>query len=354
MIPTGGAAIPASWHTDAPSRLQYAHLQRLSDGIGLFEHALHDVPRPEHGYCVDDVARGLLVTVREPNPTPAVVLLTETYLRFLEHAIDEQGRAHNRRSRDGSWLDEATVGDWWGRAVWALGVASTAAQSPLTRRRASRAVARLLQQDPDDLRAAAFAALGAGALLLDDPRHASAHRVMRRFLRMMPLPESPEWPWPEPRLRYGNASVAEAQILAGEVLGDTEVRNHGLRLLRFLLDLEVRDGHLSVVGTNGRGRDERGPLFDQQPIEAAAIADACARAYEVTGDPSWLAGIRMAWAWFSGDNDSGVRMVDTDTGAGFDGLEEFGRNQNRGAESTLAALSTWQQARRIQPVQVAA
>lgn len=354
MIPVERAVVPADRDADRAARPQYAHLQRLSDDIGLFEHALHDVPRPEHGYCVDDVARGLLVTVREPDPTPAVVLLTETYLRFLEQAVDEQGLAHNRRSTDGSWLDEAGVGDWWGRAVWALGVASTAAQSPLTRRRASRAVSRLLQQDPDDLRAAAFAALGAGAVLRHDPRHASADRVMRRFVRMMPVPETPEWPWPEPRLRYANASVAEAQILAGVVLGDTEVRNHGFRLLRFLLDLEVRGGHLSVAGTNGRGRTERRPLFDQQPIEAAAIADACARAFEVTGDASWLAGVRMAWAWFSGDNDSRIRMVDTDTGAGFDGLEEFGRNENRGAESTLAALSTWQQARRIQRIQVAA
>jgi hypothetical protein len=39
-------------------------------------------------------------------------------------------------------------------------------------------------------------------------------------------------------------------------------------------------------------------------------------------------------------------MFDPEPGAGFDGLEADGRNQNRGAESTLAALSTYQQARR--------
>jgi hypothetical protein len=345
------AAAPAA---EALPRLQYAHLQRLSDGIGLFEHARYAVPRPEHGYCVDDVARGLLVTVREPDPSPAVVLLTETYLRFLEQALDSQGRAHNRRSIDGFWLDEATVGDWWGRAVWALGVASTSAQTPLTRHRAARAFARLVQQDPEDLHAAAFATLGAGAVLLNDPDNAAAERVVRRFVGMVPLPAAREWPWPEPRLRYGSASIAEAEILAGVVLSDSEVRDHGLRLLRFLLDVEVRNGHLSVSGTGGRGRNEHGPLFDQQPIEAAAIADACVRAFEVTGDSSWLVGVRMAWAWFCGDNDSDIRMLDTDTGAGFDGLEPFGRNENQGAESTLAALSTWQQARRQQQARIVA
>ena len=47
-------------------------------------------------------------------------------------------------------------------------------------------------------------------------------------------------------------------------------------MLTFLLDTEVRDGHLSVTPVGGRGRGDAGPGFDQQPIEVAAIADACA------------------------------------------------------------------------------
>ena len=42
-----------------PAEVPLAHLQALTDEKGLFEHALGDVPRREHGYCVDDVARGL-------------------------------------------------------------------------------------------------------------------------------------------------------------------------------------------------------------------------------------------------------------------------------------------------------
>jgi hypothetical protein len=38
-------------------------------------------------------------------------------------------------------------------------------------------------------------------------------------------------------------------------------------------------------------------------------------------------------------------MHDPVTGGGFDGLERGGRNENQGAESTLALLSTLQQAR---------
>ena len=86
--------------------------------------------------------------------------------------------------------------------------------------------------------------------------------------------------------------------------------------------------------------------FDQQPIEIAAIADACARAFALTGDPQWHHGVRMAASWFLGDNDSGIVMVD-EAGGGYDGLEPRGRNENRGAESTLAALATFQRAREL-------
>jgi hypothetical protein len=116
----------------------------------------------------------------------------------------------------------------------------------------------------------------------------------------------------------------------------------------FLLRVEVHDQHLSVTPVAGRGPGELGPSFDQQPIEVAAIADACATAYRVTTDPRWLIGIILAWRWFLGDTDAGTPMFDPGTGGGYDGLQPNGPNLNRGAESTLAMLSTAQQARHVQ------
>ena len=37
---------------------------------------------------------------------------------------------------DGQWRDEAAVGDWWGRALWGLGVAAASAPTPGMRARA--------------------------------------------------------------------------------------------------------------------------------------------------------------------------------------------------------------------------
>src|SRR5450755_2049832 len=43
------------------------------------------------------------------------------------------------------------------------------------------------------------------------------------------------WPWPEERLSYGNASIAEALVVAGDALPDVPALSRGLRLLEFLL-----------------------------------------------------------------------------------------------------------------------
>ena len=139
-------------------------------------------------------------------------------------------------------------------------------------------------------------------------------------------------------------------IAAGVALDDSTLRQRGLDLLAWLLDYETADGHLSPTPVAGRGAEDARPGFDQQPIEVATLADACARAAAVDADPIWPDGVRAAAAWFLGDNDAGQLMWDPDTGGGFDGLHADGVNRNQGAESTLAVISTLQHARRFSTV----
>lgn len=330
---------------DAPV---FAHLRALTDERGLFEHARFDTPRRDHGYCVDDVARALIVVVREPEHTPELAGLEDMYLRFVERAIVADGRSHNRMSMSGEWTDRPGVGDWWGRALWSLGVTAAHATTAAIRDRALSAFSRAAATRSRDLRAMAFAAAGAADVLDARPTDSAARALLRDTAAAITIPADGRWPWPEPRLRYANGAVPEALIAAGAGLHQPDLVVRGLRMLRFLLDIETVDGHLSITGVDGRGPAERGVVqFDQQPIEVAAIADACARAFAVTRDDSWRHPVGQAWAWFTGDNDVKTVMVDLDTGAGFDGLTPNGRNENRGAESTLAVLSTYQQARRL-------
>jgi hypothetical protein len=325
------------------------HLDRLTDDRGLFEHALHAVPRREHGYCVDDAARGLVVMCHEPEPGPTARRLARRYLAFVLDALDPTGACRNRMDVGGQWRDEAGTGDWWGRALWGLGAAAASAPTPGMRARALSGFRIAAQRRSPHLRSMAFAALGAAEVLSERPDEMAARALLTDLLAVIGRPRTGDrgWPWPEERLSYANASIAEALIVAGDALPDEPALHHGLNLLDFLLRTQTRAGHLSVTPAGGRGRGDAGPGFDQQPIEVSALADACGSAFRITGQPSWLTGVELAWDWFGGDNDSATPMFDPRTGGGYDGLERHGRNLNQGAESTLAMLATAQQARRL-------
>lgn len=335
----------------AVARPVFDHLYRMSDGRGVFEHARHGEPRPEHGYCLDDVARALVVVCREPCPSPELRLLGRRFLDFTVSALHPDGLCHNRMDSAGAWSDVPAVGDWWGRAVWGLGVAAVHAPTPAMRGRALLAFRTAARRRSRHLRAMAYAALGAGELLLARPDELAArHLLLDAVVALGGVAADPAWPWPEPRLTYSNATLAEALLVAGEALPDRAARIRGQYLLLFLLGVETRNGHLSVTPVGGRGPSDPRPGFDQQPIEAAALGAACAQAYESTDDTHWLDGLQMSWAWFLGDNDASTPMFDPTTGAGFDGLQRHGRNLNQGAESTLAALSTAQHVQRLLPL----
>ena len=102
----------------------FRHLQRLTDHVGLLEHAEGIVPRHEHGYCVDDVARGLVVVCREPSPSQELITLGRRYLYFLAQAQAPDGRFRNRLGYDRRWRDQPGTEDCWGRALWGLGTAA--------------------------------------------------------------------------------------------------------------------------------------------------------------------------------------------------------------------------------------
>jgi hypothetical protein len=118
-------------------------------------------------------------------------------------------------------------------------------------------------------------------------------------------------------------------------------------LLQWLLDLQTREGHISVVPAAGMSPGDALPGFDQQPIEVSALAEACGRAHEATGDARWADGVHLCAAWFLGANDVGLTLYDRATGGCADGLHSTRINDNRGAESTLAALSTLQLAHQL-------
>jgi hypothetical protein len=329
----------------------FDHLQRMTDHRGTFEHARLTEPDPEHGYCTDDVARVLVVTTRQPGLDRTLNGVAGTALRFLGEAQALTGACRNRMDSKGKWTDEPAVEDAWGRCLWGLGTAAAHSDVAWARQSAIMQFERGAQERSPWPRAMAFAALGAAEMLAFDPDNRAARLLIIDYAASLAEPNGdPAWPWPEPRLTYANAVLPEAMIAAGAVLEDGSLRQRGLDLLAWLLDVETTDGHLSVTPATGRGPGEKVPAFDQQPIEVSTLADACARAATVDDDAMWPDALRTAAAWFQGANDAGQLMWDPATGGGFDGLHADSVNCNQGAESTLAVLSTLQHAQRFSAV----
>jgi len=329
-------------------RPNFSHLMSLSGPLGTHEHAEYARARVEHGFCTDDVARVLLVASREPQPCESLRSLALSSMDFLEGAQEDDGTFRNRRDGLGKWFGPSTSDDCWGRSLWALGTVIARCDDEELRQRAVALFERGAPVRSPWPRAVAFAVLGASEVIASERSCEGARELVEAAVVVLDRPDvGAEWTWPEPRLAYANAVLPEALLAMGSVLMDQRLTTAGLRQLQWLLARETNDGHLSVTPAGGSGDGERTNGFDQQPIEVAAMSDACLRAYDVSGDRTWLAGHELALRWFLGGNDKGTPMFDPWTGGGYDGLTATGPNLNQGAESTLALLSTLQNARRF-------
>lgn len=344
---------PRPEHIPAP---RFDHLRALTDEIGMWEHAEYRRPRAAHGFCTDDNARALIVVCREAlHPTVAEGIgafdqLGERYLRFVLDSRTPAG-FHNRRRADGRWDDEVGSDDSQGRAWWALGTAARSAPNEWMRMESGRAFDASGGFASPHLRANAFAVLGAVEMLTAEPGHRMAEDLCRRAVEVIATAATARIPWPEQRLTYDNARIPEALLAAGSALGERRYTAMGLRLADWLASTESNGEHFSFTPVGGWAPGEPRPGFDQQPIEAWAMADLCHRAWQVTGADKWRLRVRRATQWILGDNDLGVPLYDATTGAGYDGLSESSVNENCGAESTLSAVACLQVAAATEPIE---
>lgn len=313
------------------TRLPLCHLRRLTGPYGLFEHARGDTPRLEHGYTVDDNARAVVLL-----STAGMTEIDEypVYLKFVLDSRSDLGW-RNRMSVAGVWSNVVGPDDTTGRAFWALGTALAAGRH---NGQLIRGLESLSDFTSSHLRASCYALLGAAATLRAGVMVDSMATFIAATTARIPRSDDREWPWPEKRLTYDNARIPHALIAAGSAIDDQQTVEHGLTLLDWLVEIDTGQSGFSFTPVSGRGPGENGPAFDQQPLEAWAMADACAAAADVTGYSSWRHAAIEAGMWFQGRNDVGALLFDPVTGAGFDGLHRDGVNQNRGAESTLSAL----------------
>ncbi len=331
------------------------YLKILTDSTGIFQHATYTIPNLDYGYCTDDNARALIFAMMAKNHLKSkqhnpdydyLKALIYRYISFLQHAFNaENRRFRNFMTFSRQWLEQVGSEDSHGRALWSLGKAVAYLTNPgqiaISTSLFNQALQAALQFNSS--RPIAYTLLGISAYLekfTGDNEVRRCRKILaERLLLQFNNQATKDWPWIEPVLSYGNGRIAQAILLSGKGIQCNEMIEVGIRSLSWLLVVQIENNHFVPIGCQGwyqkGGAKAR---FDQQPIEAHAMIDACIEAYHITGEKSWLNSAALCFSWFLGNNDCQVSLYDPVTGGCRDGLTANGANQNEGAESTLAWL----------------
>jgi len=327
--------------------LRLDHLRGMTDYTGILQHAKYNVPDRNHGYCTDDNTRALLLSVmleNEVQDMDEVYRLSGIYLSFIDHAYNPvNGKFRNFMNYQREWLDEEGSEDTTGRTAWALGYTVSNTHVANFQHHANHLFEKLLPS-LDNLthaRALAYAVIGlvyhaktSESLEVIEKMKYCAEKLYALFERQI----DDDWQWFDEKVSYANSRIPQAMIQAGMFLNNDAWVRQGLKILDWLIAHQFHHGVFSPVGNNGWFTPREKTQFDQQPLEANGMIDACFQAEEFTRDGRYADYALKAFYWFTGDNDCAQSLYDFSTGGCRDGLHKDGVNLNQGAESTLSWL----------------
>ncbi len=323
-----------------------AHLRRLTDSTGLYQHANFIVPNRNHGYCTDDNARAVVV-MRKYNSQyhePDAARLFDTYLSFTMHAQNPDGTVRNFMQFDRNWLANEPQNDSLGRTLWAFGsvIASppTPAYLSIIKSCFDRSIKHVTNISP---RAKAYAAFGMNDYLSQFPGASDIKRyfnlITEDLINIYKTYSTKDWQWFEEILAYDNAVLPQALFLAYQNTGNQQALEIAVQTANFLLENTFDGDKFSFVGCNGwHTKGRKRAQFDQQPLEVASTILMLKSAYDITRNKTYLSLQKRAFDWFLGENDLGISLYDFKTKGCCDGLEAGGVNLNQGAESILSFL----------------
>jgi hypothetical protein len=257
----------------------------------------------------------------------------------------QDGQLHNLMDFSQRIIDQPSVGDHLGRAIWAMGAVINSELPAGMKKSAQLVFDRALPwaKKSRSPRTKAYTCLGLAERLHSDMQDSNLamnlNELADSLLEYYNYNRSPGWEWFESILSYDNARLSQALLVAYKSLGKKAYLDAAEQSLGFLIKVTTIDETFVPIGTDGWYiKDGKRALYDQQPIEAGGMMETTALAYSFTHSKPYVTTLRQALGWFYGMNTKSVRIYDDLTGACYDGINPVGLNENQGAESTLAYL----------------
>jgi len=327
-----------------PIKIDY--LKTLTDDTGVFQHAKFCVPKRNEGYTTDDNARALIACARYHGlkNDQQMEALANVYLAFLNHMQKPDGDFHNYLSYERTFQDIDGSEDCMGRVLWACGCAINS-----TLPKYMKMVAKdIFDNDLPwvwksiSLRFYASAILGLSQYYQanqDDNLKVNMEKLADRLIKHYQDEVKDDWHWFEFSLTYDNARLSQALFEAYSTVGKQKYLDVAKESMAFLLKTQMINDVFVPIGNDGWYRHgENRAIYDQQPLEAAAMVEAAIDAFYATKDKSYLQIANTTFEWFLGRNSRKIKMYSPETAGCFDGLAPEKVNMNQGAESSISYL----------------
>jgi len=351
-------------------------IKSMVDENGIIQHRKGprgDEPDYAHGYSMDDLARLMQVMRRFPEAFEhkyADICLNN----FREAAEGRTDLLINnfKRKREERWVwvkgKENALLDVLGRSLWGLAEYSRKdilktgnIESVLKSEEAEELfyhhlpAAENIVLDRGSPHSVAFTLLACSEVLKDI--ETNNNKKLRRVIDLaVPLTQQmfnwynehsdDKWVWPDSIITYCAARIPHAMIAAGHALDYPEAKEWGRKSLDFLISscFEGNEEDMFVpVGNHGwYKKGWKKARYEQQTIEAGAMAEACFAAAKIFDSESYKLGGKISMSWFYGHNSQDAWMIAKNGGVR-DAVTEkpddvTGKhyNTNQGAEPILA------------------
>lgn len=322
------------------------YVKHLTDSTGIIQHAKFGIPNWKEGYCVDDNARALIMTLMAHQlGYDEALKLTPCYMSFLLYMQNEGGYFRNFLNYKKEYLDKIGSEDAFGRAVWALGYLVHHAPNSAFSKFGEELIHKAQQnfRNLTHLRGIGNTIIGISYYLKTQPCDHGMQNALNYLTANLTdayeRSRGESWHWFENDLTYDNAILPLALLHSAEITRDDKVLAIAFESMTFLESITMGGRYCNPVGNKGwYMRDGEIPSYDQQAIDVMAMALMYKQAHQVTRDPQYLKKLFSVYLWFLGENSLCVPLYDEETKGCCDGLHTDGINLNQGAESTLAYL----------------